>query len=143
LGRQQRSAAEEDHVYRSPALTVDAVIREPQRGVLLIRRGHPPFAGCWALPGGFVDYGESCPQACVREVHEETGLEVEVVRLLDVLSEPHRDPRQHVVSVVYECRVIGGQLASGDDAADARWFTATDGIDLAFDHCQVLEGLAL
>jgi 8-oxo-dGTP diphosphatase len=124
--------------YRNPALTVDAVITEPELGVLLIRRGHDPYAGCWALPGGFVDYGESCPAACVREVREETGLEVEVVRLLDVLSEPDRDPRKHVVSVVYLCRIVGGELRAGDDAADARWFASTEHVDLAFDHHTVL-----
>jgi 8-oxo-dGTP diphosphatase len=127
--------------FRNPALTVDAVIRDQQGRVLLIRRGHEPFAGCWAMPGGFVDYGESCPAACRREVLEETGLEVEIVRLLDVLSEPGRDPREHVVSVVYECRVVGGRLAAGDDAAAARWFTELDGVPLAFDHAEFLGGL--
>ena len=125
-------------LYRNPALTVDAVILDDRRRVLLIRRGHEPYVGCWALPGGFVDYGESCPDACRREVLEETGLEVEVERLLDVLSEPGRDPRKHVVSVVYQCRVVGGDLKAGDDAADARWFGDLDGIELAFDHRELL-----
>ena len=115
-------------------MTVDAVITDPKRGILLIRRAHPPYEGCWAFPGGFVDDGESCPDACRREVLEETGLEVEVERLLDVLSEPDRDPRKHVVSVVYLCRITGGRMHAGDDASDADWFDALDGIDIAFDH---------
>jgi len=128
---------------RCPLLTVDAVILDPGRGVLLIRRGHPPFEGCWAMPGGFVEIGESCEAACCREVEEETGLEVEVIRLLDVLSEPGRDPRGHVVSVVYLCRVLGGRLDAGDDAADARWFSDLGGVPMAFDHEEFLGNVDL
>jgi len=133
----------DEPIYCNPALTVDAVILDPLLGVLLIQRGHAPFAGCWALPGGFVDYGESCPTACRREVQEETGLEVEIVRLLDVLSEPDRDPRKHVVSVVYLCRVTGGTLCAGDDATAARWFANIDDVELAFDHREVLDRIEL
>ncbi len=125
----------------SPRLTVDAVIRRVDGSVLLIRRGHEPFAGAWALPGGFVEIGESCEAACCREVAEETGLEVTVDRLLTVLSEPGRDPRGHVVSVVYLCTVTGGRLAAGDDAAAAAWVADWRHVDLAFDHAVVLAGL--
>lgn len=124
-------------------LTVDAVILDPSAGVVLIRRGLEPFAGRWALPGGFVETGESVAAACIREVGEETGLEVEPVQLVGVYSEPGRDPRGHTVSVVFLCRVTGGLLAGGDDAAEARWFASLAGIDLAFDHAQILADTAI
>ncbi len=127
----------------TPVLTADAVILDPEEGVVLIRRGHPPFQGCWALPGGFVEVGESCAQACVREAREETGLEVEPVALLGVFSRPDRDPRGHTVSSVFVCRVVGGRLACGDDASDARWFGDLTGVELAFDHADVLAAASL
>ena len=122
----------------TPVLTADAVIVDPLKGVVLIRRARPPFLGSWALPGGFVEVGESCVDACLREAREETGLEVEAVELLGVYSAPDRDPRGHTVSVVYLCRAVGGTLSGGDDASEARWFGDLTGIDLAFDHDIVL-----
>jgi 8-oxo-dGTP diphosphatase len=122
----------------TPVLTVDALIAHPERGVVLIRRGHPPFEGRWALPGGFVEVGETCEAACRREVREETGLHVEVVALLGVYSDPGRDPRGHTVSAVYLCRAAGGDPAGGDDASEARYFGSLDGVGLAFDHARVL-----
>ena len=126
----------------TPLLTADAVILDHVRGVALIRRGRPPFQGRWALPGGFVEIGESCEAACVREAREETGLEVEPVELLGVYSGPGRDPRGHTVSTVYLCRVTGGAIAGGDDAAEARWFAGLAGIELAFDHERILADAA-
>ena len=122
----------------TPMLTADAVIVDPERGVVLVRRGREPFAGRWALPGGFVEVGETCEAACAREAREETALEVEPVELLGVYSAPGRDPRGHTVSAVYLCRVTGGAVAGGDDAADARWFADVAGIELAFDHATIL-----
>ena len=127
---------------KCPLLTVDAVIYDDEGAILLIRRGHPPFEGSWAFPGGFVDIGESCEQACCREVEEETGLIVEIISLVGVVSEPGRDPRGHVVSVVYRCRITGGHLEAGDDAADAAWFVDPMSLELAFDHREIMEGLA-
>ena len=124
--------------YRNPSLTVDAVITDPARGVVLVRRGRPPFEGSWALPGGFVEYGERCEDACVRETREETGLEVAIVELLGVYSDPGRDPRGHTVSVVYLCRPVGGTLAAGDDAGDCRFFEDLSSVELAFDHDRIL-----
>ncbi|MBP1619323.1 MAG: ADP-ribose pyrophosphatase [Acidobacteria bacterium] len=121
-----------------PVLTVDALIADPAHGVVLIRRGGPPFAGRWALPGGFVEHGETCEAACVREAREETGLSVEPVALVGVYSDPARDPRFHTCSVVYQCRVAGGRLRGGDDAAAARWFADLTGVVLAFDHARIL-----
>jgi 8-oxo-dGTP diphosphatase len=123
---------------RTPALAVDTLILDPARGVLLIRRGNPPFQGRWALPGGFVEVGETCEAACVREAREETGLDVEPVQLVGVYSSPDRDPRGHTVSPVYLCRVLGGNANAGDDASEARWFSDLTGVELAFDHARVL-----
>jgi 8-oxo-dGTP diphosphatase len=124
-----------------PALTVDAFIRDPDGRVLLVRRGRPPFAGQWALPGGFVEYGETTEAACAREALEETGLSVLVERLLGVYSDPQRDPRGHTVGILYACRFEGGSPRAGDDAAEARFFEPADlaRLPLAFDHRRILE----
>jgi 8-oxo-dGTP diphosphatase len=123
---------------KTPVIAVDALIVDPARGVLLIRRANPPFQGRWALPGGFVEVGETCEAACVREAREETGLEVEPVELVGVYSTPDRDPRGHTVSPVYLCRVVSGVARGGDDASEARWFSDLAGVELAFDHAAVL-----
>ncbi len=122
---------------RGPALTVDGIVVE-QGSVLLIRRRNPPFAGCYALPGGFVDYGERVEAAVAREVQEETGLAVAVDRLVGVYSAPDRDPRGHTVSVAYLVHRVGGTLAGADDADDARFFRFDALPPLAFDHAQIL-----
>jgi 8-oxo-dGTP diphosphatase len=121
-----------------PVLTVDALIADATLGVVLIRRGRPPFAGRWALPGGFVERGETCEAACAREAREETGLEVVPLAAAGVYSDPARDPRCHTCSIVYLCRVVGGRLRGGDDAAAARWFADLTGVALAFDHARIL-----
>ncbi len=146
-----RSAAAKTHTRapaRSPALTVDAVIlshREaaPPRAccaVLLIERARPPFAGCWALPGGFVDYGEDPGAAVRREVEEETGLSGLPFRQFQVYGDPRRDPRGHTVTIVYTAELEGEQPAPapGDDAARAAWFPVDALPDLAFDHAGIL-----
>jgi len=122
---------------RTPLLTVDGVVIANGE-VLLIRRRNPPFAGQYALPGGFVDVGERVETAVVREVREETGLEAAIERLLGVYSDPSRDPRGHTVSVTYLLRRTGGSLAGADDADDARFFPLTALPPLAFDHAQIL-----
>jgi 8-oxo-dGTP diphosphatase len=122
----------------TPRLAVDAVICDPTLGVVLIRRANPPFQGRWALPGGFVELGESCEAACRREAQEETGLRVEIVALLGVYSAPARDPRGHTASAIYLCRPVGGRLVAADDASEARWFGELQELDLAFDHARVL-----
>ncbi len=125
-----------------PMLTVDVVAlachREPPR-VLLIQRGNPPFAGTWALPGGFVDEGERVADAAPRELAEETGLAVDALHLLGVYDTPGRDPRGWTVSVVYLARLDSElPVAGGDDASDARWFTVDALPALAFDHAIIL-----
>ena len=122
---------------RGPALTVDGVLVE-DGSVLLIRRRNPPFAGAYALPGGFVDYGETVEAAVAREVQEETGLAVDVEHLVGVYSDPARDPRGHTVSVTFLVRRRGGTLLGADDAEDARFFPLDALPTLAFDHARIL-----
>jgi 8-oxo-dGTP diphosphatase len=124
-----------------PALTVDvvALAGDPPGGVLLIQRANDPFAGSWALPGGFVDAGERVLAAASRELFEETGIETDALELLGVYDTPGRDPRGPTVSVVYMLRT-GEELAvrGGDDARAARWFALDALPALAFDHATVI-----
>jgi 8-oxo-dGTP diphosphatase len=122
-------------------LTVDVVALSSgaRPRVLLVRRGHPPFAACWALPGGFVEEGERIGDAAPRELAEETGLRVDRLELLGVYDTPGRDPRGWSVSVVYRVRLAGERpVAGGDDASDARWFALDELPELAFDHAAIL-----
>ncbi|MFA6450104.1 MAG: NUDIX hydrolase [bacterium] len=122
---------------KSPALTVDAAIIIDGK-FALIKRKNEPFKGMWALPGGFVDLGESVEDATRREAKEETGLDIELIALLGVYSDPKRDPRGHTVSVVYLAKPVGGELKAADDAADAKLFAPEDDPLLAFDHAIIL-----
>ncbi|UIE37856.1 NUDIX domain-containing protein [Leptodesmis sichuanensis] len=125
--------------YRNPAPTVDIIIElidRPHRPIVLIERLNPPLG--WALPGGFVDYGESVETAAQREAQEETGLTVELVTQLHVYSDPQRDPRQHTLSVVFLATATGNPHA-GDDAKHLDlfepWRIPTN---LCFDHDRIL-----
>jgi len=123
------------HEYRNPLPTVDLII-EYNGGIILIKRKNPPYG--WALPGGFVDYGESLEAAAVREAKEETGLDVELIRQFHAYSEPGRDPRFHTVTIVYIARAVGLAKA-GDDAAEVGVFTRDVlPVDIAFDHRDIL-----
>jgi 8-oxo-dGTP diphosphatase len=125
---------------KTPKLTVDAWIRDRKGRLLLVQRGRPPFLGHWGLPGGFCEWGETTETCCAREALEETGLTVEVGRLLGVYSRPDRDPRGHNVTVLYECSAVAGEAKGGDDAADARWFAPREiaRLPLAFDHGEII-----
>ena len=124
--------------YRNPSLTVDGIVVDGDR-ILLIRRGNEPFKGHHALPGGFVDYGETVEDAVTREVLEETGLVTEISWLLGVYSNPDRDPRGHTVSVVYVMDLAGGMVQAGDDAEEAEWFPLESLPRLAFDHGRIID----
>jgi 8-oxo-dGTP diphosphatase len=123
--------------FRNPVLGVDGIVVEDDT-ILLVRRGQEPFQGCWALPGGFVEYGEEVEKTVVRELREETGLSAEVKRLVGVYSAPGRDPRGQVVTMVFELQRTGGKLASGDDAAEVGHFPLDRLPDLAFDHSRII-----
>lgn len=124
-------------VWRNPAPTVDIVIVHPQRGLVLVRRGKEPFG--FALPGGFVEYGESVETAAVREALEETSLQVRLTGLLGVYSAPDRDPRRHTMSTVFMAEAENPDaLCAGDDAADAAFYPLDALPWLVFDHQRIV-----
>ena len=138
----EMATCDECNGWLNPALAAGAAVRRGDT-VLLIQRKHPPMQGAWALPGGFVDQGEDPILAAVRELAEETGLNGTNPRLLMVMGDPHRDPRKHIVSVVYEIDVSEDQTPmAGDDAADAKFWPieAVFGgeLRLAGDHLEIL-----
>lgn len=128
--------------YPRPAVTVDVVIvtREAKPRVLLIRRKHAPFAGCWALPGGFVEMDESLDTAARRELMEETGVAAKELVQLSTFGDPGRDPRGRTISVVYLAQVDRAKLTprAADDAAEVGWFSLVRPPALAFDHRAIL-----
>ena len=124
--------------YRNPFPTVDIIV-ELEGGIVLIQRKNPPYG--WALPGGFVDYGESLEEAAIREAKEEISLDVELVSQLGAYSDPDRDPRQHNISVVFVARSKSkGKPVASDDALEVGIFDA-DSLpeELAFDHSRILK----
>ncbi len=124
---------------KTPALTTDCVIYDKDGRVLLVRRKNEPFKGAYALPGGFVDIGETVEAACRREVLEEAGLAVSELRLVGVYSDPNRDPRGHTVSIAYLARLLQAPSPeAGSDAEAAAWVKDWRALDLAFDHAKIL-----
>ena len=130
--------------YDHPALTADVVLfalSEGSLSVLLVQRGRPPFEGAWAFPGGFVDVGEAPPDAAARELEEETGIQGVELEQLRAFGDPDRDPRGHVVSVVYvglAMREAMPPLKADSDAEQARWWPLSDLPTLAFDHAKIM-----
>lgn len=122
-----------DHI-KTPFLTVDAIIKVGN-GIVLIKRKNPPYG--WALPGGFVEYGESLEDAVIREVKEETSLDIFLEKQLHTYSDPARDNRCHTVTTVYIASAIGTPIAN-DDAKEAEIFDLFDLPDLAFDHGKII-----
>ena len=125
--------------YKIPSLTVDAIMEENGK-ILMIRRKSKTYNDFLALPGGYVDYGESVENAVKREVLEELGLTATPLDILGVYSQPKRDPRGHVISIVFVCS-FSGDINAGDDAKSFEWLSMQD-LDkekLAFDHSQILK----
>lgn len=126
--------------HRNPVPTVDIIIEiekeDGGQGIVLIKRKNPPYG--WALPGGFVDYGESLEEAAIREAKEETSLDIKLKSQLHTYSDPERDPRQHTISTVYVAEAAGEPKAQ-DDASEIGVFTQEEiNFPLAFDHQKIL-----
>jgi ADP-ribose pyrophosphatase YjhB (NUDIX family) len=127
----------EIEIFRNPIPTVDIIIEYGEKGIVLIKRKNPPFG--WAIPGGFVDYGESLEEAAVREAKEETNLDVELVSQFHTYSDPNRDIRYHTITTAYIAKGNGTPEAR-DDASEIGVFTRnTLPEEIAFDHRQILE----
>jgi 8-oxo-dGTP diphosphatase len=121
---------------RNPVPTVDIIIEYQDQGLILIERANPPPG--WALPGGFVDYGESLEAAAIREAREETGLTVTLLGQLHTYSDPRRDPRQHTITTVYVARGFGTPQAADDARRLAIFAPEQLPPVLAFDHSLIL-----
>lgn len=122
---------------KTPLLAVDIVIKTKDDRIVFIKRLNPPFKGFFALPGGFVEYGEKVEEAAIREAKEETGLDVEDLRLIGVYSDPNRDPRGHVVSIAFLAKEKGGVLKASSDAKEVTALKEPPE-KLAFDHELIL-----
>ncbi len=131
------------YVHPHPAVTTDIVVftvRDDALELLLIRRGNPPYAGAWALPGGFLDIDEDLDACAARELAEETGVRDVALEQLHTFGAVARDPRERVVSVAYFALAPAERLSvqAGDDAAEARWFRLNALPELAFDHADII-----
>ncbi|HPR33566.1 MAG TPA: NUDIX hydrolase [Prolixibacteraceae bacterium] len=129
--------------YPRPAVTTDALVvtrENEQHCLLLVERKYDPYKGKWALPGGFVDIDEDLPEACARELKEETGITGLFLQQFATFGRPGRDPRGRTISVVFWAFVPEKlRVTAGDDAARAKWFMIENLPELAFDHEQIIE----
>lgn len=126
------------HRWKSPSVAADSIVFS-QGKLLLIKRKKDPYKGYYALPGGILDDDETLEECAVRELFEETGLRGEVVGLLDVFSDPKRDPRVRMLSAIFVVGSISGELKAGDDAADAAFMDMDKLPSLAYDHDRAIE----
>ena len=127
--------------YPHPAVTTDCVIfgfDGERLQVLLVERGIEPYKGKWAFPGGFLKMDETAEEGALRELREETGLERAYIQQFHTFSDPHRDPRERVITIAYYALVKIQEVHGGDDAASARWFPLGEIPSLAFDHDYIL-----
>ncbi|MBO4598128.1 MAG: NUDIX hydrolase [Bacteroidaceae bacterium] len=127
--------------YPRPAVTADCVVitKEDNPKVLLIQRGGEPYKGCWAFPGGFMDMDETTEQCAIRELKEETGLDIKEVKQIGAYSKVDRDPRGRTISVAYLAVIDKPVDVKGlDDAAKAEWFELSALPELAFDHADIM-----
>jgi len=126
----------------TPLVAVDAVIKYQENSVVLISRKYPPFKGELALPGGFVNVGETVEQACIREAFEETNIRVNIVKLIGVFSDPDRDPRGHNISIAFLCEPLpdSEKPLAKDDAQSLEIvkFADISSLTLAFDHKDII-----
>lgn len=129
----------------TPLVAVDAVVKYSENSIVLIRRKNPPFRGEFALPGGFVDVGQTVEEACIRETYEETNIRVTIKKLIGVFSAPNRDPRGHNISIAFLCEPLTDSekpLAKDDaQALEIVKFTNLSSLKLAFDHKDIINAL--
>lgn len=125
-------------VIKKTFITVDLIIRRPDGSIVLVKRAFPPYQGYWALPGGFLEHGHTVEETAMREAKEETGLEIEIEKVVGVYSDPKRDPRGHIISVCLLTREVGGELKAGSDAEEVKSFKELPA-EFAFDHKSMLK----
>lgn len=135
--RSRRMTDQLRHLYHNPVFGTDGIVIQEGK-VLLVRRKNEPFAGSYALPGGFMEMNETAEECVVREVEEETGLRTEVLDLVGAYTRPGRDPRGHICTLAYRLVVRGGSLRAADDADEASFFRLDALPELAFDHQDIL-----
>jgi 8-oxo-dGTP diphosphatase len=124
-------------LFKRTLITVEVIIQRKDGSIVLVKRAFDPFKGYWALPGGFLRFGKTIEETAIQEAKEETGLDIEIERLVNVSSDPQRDPRGHVISITLATKEVAGELRAGSDAID---ITTTKAMpqNLAFDHLTVL-----
>jgi len=144
-GKQYRSIFWEKYIKMIPnkhLVTVDAIILDGNN-IALIKRLNEPYKDMWALPGGFVDSYEDTEDACIREAKEETCLDVKITSVSGVYAHPDRDPRGHIISIAYTCKIVSGELKGADDAKEAKWFEIDSLPKMAFDHANIINDILL
>jgi 8-oxo-dGTP diphosphatase len=126
--------------HNNPIPMVDIII-EKNGHIVLVKRGLDPYKGKLAIPGGYVEYGETVEDAAVREAREETSLKIRLDHILGVYSDPNRDPRGHRISITFIAKPIEGKLKAGSDAMDVNWYNLSkiDTRNMAFDHGRIIE----
>lgn len=127
--------------YPHPAVTADCIVfnKEETIKVLLIKRKNEPYKDCWAFPGGFINIDESAEEAAIRELKEETGLEISKIEQLKAYSNPDRDPRERVITIAFIAESKNKDVRGSDDAKEAKWFDISNLPPLAFDHFTILQ----
>ena len=127
--------------YKIPSLTTDIFIFDDEFNFILIKRKNDPYKDCWALPGGFVEYGERVETAAIREAKEETNIDVELKDLVNVYSNPDRDPRGHTITIAFTAKGDFTSRKADSDASDINIFSPEElgNINLAFDHEQIIK----
>ena len=127
--------------YKIPSLTADIFIFDDDFNFILIKRLNDPYKDCWALPGGFVEYGERVETAAIREAKEETSIDVELKDLVNVYSNPDRDPRGHTITIAFTAKGDFTSRKADSDASDINIFSPEElgDINLAFDHEQIIK----